>query len=219
MGLSEKQSQNISLEKIHHYLKNSFTNVKKDTSTLFQWIQFLHQKIEHQEKTIHELKTELKNQLSQQILAPEEIKQLIDSHYTIQNTKNIHLRLHDLSKKLNILANMHDSHNSRLNDIHSRLNNLHKATERKTTSLKEKLVKKLTRNSKNYVKNLILSLIEKYHEISALQLKEMLVEEQQVCSKSSFYRLLQELEDQEKVNVAKEGKQKLYFVKPLAASK
>ena len=58
---------------------------------------------------------------------------------------------------------------------------------------------------------MVLSYIKKYWEITALQLKEMVVEEQGLCSKSSFYRLLQEIEERGDIGVVKEGKEKHYM--------
>ena len=74
-------------------------------------------------------------------------------------------------------------------------------------------MKRLTRNSKDYVKGVILSYIMKYGRISSLQLKEIVVDEQNFCSKSSFYRLLEEIEEKEEIGVVKEGKEKHYFSK------
>ncbi|MDO8661446.1 MAG: hypothetical protein Q7K43_06150 [Candidatus Woesearchaeota archaeon] len=76
---------------------------------------------------------------------------------------------------------------------------------------KEKVLKKLTQNSKEYVKGLILSHIHKYGKISGQQLRESIVDEQGLCSKSSFYRLLEEIEKEEQLTVLAEGKNKIYF--------
>ena len=85
--------------------------------------------------------------------------------------------------------------------------------EQKKQSLKEKLIKRITKNSKQYVKGIILSYIRKYENVAALQLKEMVVDDQQLCSKSSFYRLMEELEQLEDIGVVREGKEKRYFMK------
>ena len=77
-------------------------------------------------------------------------------------------------------------------------------------------MKKLTRNSKRYVKNIVLSYIQKYEQIPALQLREIVVDEQGLCSKSSFYRLLGELEQEEVVDVVQEGKEKTYVFRPVS---
>ncbi|MEK6869571.1 MAG: hypothetical protein AABX74_05035, partial [Nanoarchaeota archaeon] len=71
------------------------------------------------------------------------------------------------------------------------------------------------RNSKEYVKQLVLSYIRKYTQIGALQLKDMIVYDQGLCSKSSFYRLLDEIEAMDGIGVAKKGNQKYYLYKQL----
>ena len=81
---------------------------------------------------------------------------------------------------------------------------------------KEKVLKKLTKNSKEYIKGLILSMIHKYSKISGQQLREIIVDEQGLCSKSSFYRLLEELEQEENLNVLVDGKSKIYLEKTTA---
>jgi len=85
--------------------------------------------------------------------------------------------------------------------------------EQKKMSIKEKIMKRLTRNSKEYVKSVILSYIKKYERISALQLKEIVVDEQNFCSKSSFYRLLEEIGELDDIGIVKQGKEKHYISK------
>jgi len=87
--------------------------------------------------------------------------------------------------------------------------------EQKKLSIRERIVKRLTRNSKEYIKSVILSYIRKYEKISALQLKEIVVDEQNFCSKSSFYRLLEEIEELDDIGVIKQGKEKHYISKAI----
>ena len=56
-------------------------------------------------------------------------------------------------------------------------------------------------------------MIQKYESISSLKLREIVIEEQGLCSKSSFYRLLTELEESGEVDVARQGTEKLYLSK------
>ena len=100
--------------------------------------------------------------------------------------------------------------NRRLDEVQSNMGSLQeKANTRQ--NLKEKIFKKITRHSKDYVKSMLISLIKKYNKISGLNLREIVVEEQGIVSKSSFYRLLTEIEEDEGVNVVQEGKEKHYF--------
>ena len=71
-------------------------------------------------------------------------------------------------------------------------------------------MRKLARNSKEYIKNLVLSLVHKYTRMGALQLREIIVEEQGLCSKSSFYRILEEMESENSLQVVSDGKHTIY---------
>ncbi len=81
------------------------------------------------------------------------------------------------------------------------------------SALKEKIMSRVARNSKEYVKSMIRQLIDKYGRASGLQLREIIVEEQGLSSKSSFYRLLAEIEQDNEVGVVREGKEKVYLSK------
>ncbi len=96
-----------------------------------------------------------------------------------------------------------------IQQLHQRLEKL----EARKATIKEKIIKRITKNSKDYVKSIVLSYIRKYGKITAMQLKEMVVEEQGLCSKSSFYRLLEELEEDPEIGVIKKGKEKHYIAK------
>jgi hypothetical protein len=90
--------------------------------------------------------------------------------------------------------------------------------EERISNLRERIIKKVVRRSKDYVKNVLLKWIQKYERVPAMELREMLVEDQNLCSKSSFYRLLQELEDSGLVDVVSDGKEKIYLAKALKES-
>ena len=49
--------------------------------------------------------------------------------------------------------------------------------------------------------------------ISSLKLREIVVDEQGLCSKSSFYRILTEIEESDHVDVVRQGNEKLYLSK------
>jgi len=187
-------------------LKASFWNVKKDTCQIFKWLNYLYQKSIQQEQQLNELKTELS-------LVPktkQQLKQIIDEFYSYEA---ISKRIDDFENRLNSLYKsqipISKIEEPRLLEIQKRLENL----EQKKAGLKEKLIKKITKSSKDYLKTIIISYIKKYEKISALQLKEMLVDEQGLCSKSSFYRILEEIEKQEDIGVIKKGKEKEYMSK------
>ena len=87
------------------------------------------------------------------------------------------------------------------------------SAQRPMSNLQEKMMRSLARNSKDYVKNTILGMIQKYQKITGLQLREILVEEQGLVSRSSFYRLLGELENETQgLSVIEHGKEKIYII-------
>jgi len=203
-------------------IKKSFANVKNDTSNIFQWMNYFYRKNLEQEHMVKKLQLEI----SYMPKTREDIRHIIDGYYSFESVNE---RVRELNEKVNELARKQSAPVERytppqigatqkempkelqmgLSSIEKRLKNL----EHKKFSIKEKIVKRLTRNSKDYVKSVILSYIKKYEKVSALQLKEIVVDEQNFCSKSSFYRLLKEIEDLDDIGVIKEGKEKHYISK------
>ena len=74
--------------------------------------------------------------------------------------------------------------------------------------LQQKLLRRIAKHPKAVVKSAILTLIQKYGRLEGTELREMVVEEQQLCSKSSFYRLLEELEKDRLISIVGDGKEK-----------
>ena len=206
------------LNQMNELLKKSFSNVKKDTTNIFQWLKYFYKRNMVQEETIKRLQTEL----SYMPRIREDIRRIIDDYYSFEGMMS---KMRELSYKVDELAKAQlqlkqiqpqtiirespkEVHIG-ISAIEKRLENL----EQKKMSIKERIIKRLTRNSKEYVKSIILSYIRKYEKISALQLKEIIVDEQRLCSKSSFYRLLEEAEQSDQIGVVKQGKEKHYFSK------
>jgi len=196
MGLFTKTTQEEGV--IHHALKFAFDHIKRDVSYIFQWLDYFHKKHQSHDEKFQKIEQQL-NKLSQMenqlsyVPNHEEIKQIVHNH----STNDVRL------------AQIHE----RIEVIYTRLAALEAQKQDRRTSLKERLVKKISKNSKDYIKSVILSLIRKYERISAPQLKEILVEEQGLCSKSSFYRLLVELEQENNISSIQTGKEKMYISK------
>ena len=199
-----KKKEDPRFQHFHNVLAKSFANVKKDTASLQQWISFLHQKSQQQEQLTRQLQTEL----SYIPKRPEDIKRIVDSYYSYDHLLG---KISMLNEKIDAIKEqkksepevMHtpvsrprESHPEAIRQIEERLQVLERQRQ---AAIREKVIKKITRNSKDYVKNLILSYIRKYGQIGALQLKDMIVEEQGLCSKSSFYRILDEIEQESDV--------------------
>ena len=201
------------LAQMNDILKKSFSNVKRDTGNIFQWLNYFYKKNMEQEAAIKRLQLEL----SYIPKTREDIRKIIDDYYSFETIMG---KIRDIDRKVEelsirpqqierVLEIQKESPDMFL--IEKRLERL----EHRKLSIKEKIIKRLTKNSKEYVKSVMLSYIRKYEKISALELKDMMVDEQHFCSKSSFYRLLEELEELDGIGVIKQGKEKHYLAKSL----
>ena len=142
------------------------------------------------------------------------ISRIRDSQSEVQSDlSSIKVRINELSSAKNLDMASQLEVLSEIKALRQRLDDIEKIKLPQKTTIREKLIKKITQKSKDYVKNLLISYIRKYEKISALKLREMIVEEQGLASKSSFYRILEELESFEELDVVKEGKEKYYFYK------
>ncbi|HLG24497.1 MAG TPA: hypothetical protein VI564_06225 [Candidatus Nanoarchaeia archaeon] len=219
----KKEQKNIETEKrlmqINLIVKKSFSNVKKDTSNLFEWVNFFYKKSLEQEDVIRQMK----NELNYMPKTREEIRKIIDDYYSFEGImaklRDLNYRVEELSRVRVPQAQMQPVRavqreipvqpSEDLTTIKRRLERL----EDKKYSIKEKIIKNITRNSKEYVKSMAISYIKKYGKISSLKLKEMVVDEQKFCSKSSFYRLMDEIAESGEIAVIKEGKEIHYIYK------
>jgi len=223
----KKEKKDVKSERqlmvINELLKRSFSNVKRDTANIFQWLQYLYRKNIEQEQLIKGMQLEL----SYIPKTRDEIRKIVDDYYSFEGMM---AKLRQLDAKVDELANAKDQQHqpaqpqqvvihketpqrmdNEIDIIERRLERL----EQKKASVKERIIKRIARNSKEYVKSVILSYIRKYEKISALHLKDMVVDEQNFCSKSSFYRLLDEIEQLDDIGVIKHGKEKHYLSKTL----
>jgi|TARA_B100001971_G_scaffold187974_1_gene189027 hypothetical protein len=160
-----------------------------------------------QESMIKQLQLEL----SYMPKKPEDIRKIVDTYYSFDNMME---RIKMINEKVDNLSVQGTAPQVQpvMHEIEHRLADLE---EQKKATIRDKVVKRVTRNSKEYVKNLMLSYIRKYTQIGALQLKDMVVYDQGLCSKSSFYRLLDEIEALEDIGTVKRGKQKYYLYKQI----
>lgn len=194
------------LDKLEERITQSFARVREDADVLFQWVHYLNAQQEQSRRAMEQFQKMVEQQLqqhsqqmkqalhdvnqlmSQRILPPhsvsiEEVKQVVD----------VHTRSLPFSELID-----------RLNKVETRLRD-------SKPTLRDKIVQNVARYGKDFIKGKILSYIEKYERISGLKLREMVVEEQGLCSKSSFYRLLEELESHKNLSVVVEGKEKVFI--------
>jgi len=238
MGLIFWREKTDKFAQLHNVLSDSFAKVKQDSNLLSQWVEYLYHLSIEQQRSMNDLRTrnnqihsamielerynrrqndlvrELQLQLKNMPSTREDIRKIVDSFYSfdpvLARIKHVEQKLVDFeSKKTAIL--LHEQSAQQV-AVHNELHSL------KETSLKEKILRRITRNSKNFIKSSILSLVSKYGKISALQMREMIVEEQALCSKSSFYRLLDELEKTDGLRFVVDGKEKVYFAESAHAS-
>lgn len=237
MGLFRKnKNTQTGLIQLHNLLTHSFNNVQKDTSYILQWLGYFYHKNLQQEQLIKNLQQELQYIPK----TKEDIRKLIDEFYSYEPLLN---RIKDLNERVEELRSSHYELHQKHHEIGPKIESLKaelkseiaskkpetsyplptqevdqltrrlEKLEAKKATIKEKIIKRITKNSKDYIKSIILSYIKKYGKITALQLKEMVVEEQGLCSKSSFYRLLEEIEEEPEIGVIKTGKEKHYIAK------
>ncbi|MBI2541810.1 hypothetical protein HYV80_03825 [Candidatus Woesearchaeota archaeon] len=211
-----KDNAEKKLNRINDALKKSFANVKKDTGNIFQWLNYFYRKSMEQEQMLRQLQMEL----SYTPKTREEIRRIIDEYYSFEpimgKIKELNERVNELSRRQSVQTERAPVPAAKesfadVSHIEKRLERL----EQKKFSIKEKIIRRITRNSKEYVKSVMLSYIRKYERISALHLKEIVVDEQNFCSKSSFYRLLEEIEGTDEVGVIRHGKEKHYLAKAI----
>ena len=238
MGLfSRKKGQQTELIQLNNQVTHSFRNVQKDTAYILQWLGYFYNKNLHLEQEISLLQEELKYVPK----SKSEIRKIVDEFYSyepiLNRIKELNEKVDELKKSHTEVSRSHEELTQKHHEISPRLEALKQRLEeqenkkmhvaeldelkkrlgslesKKTITIKEKIIKRITKNSKDYIKSIVLSYIKKYGKITALQLKEMVVEEQGLCSKSSFYRLLEEIEEDPEIGVIKEGKEKHYIGK------
>ena len=62
------------------------------------------------------------------------------------------------------------------------------------TNLEKEVMKKFNRSKKDIIKHKILEVV-KTQQITIPELKEVIVDQEEYCSKASFYRYLEEIKD------------------------
>lgn len=205
----------------------SFAKVRQDTDALYQWVSFLYAQnqqlveqtaalkrlSEEQKLSLHELKVTV-NHIPK---TADEIRRLVDMHYSLEpvlsRVKHIEQKLELIEmRKERPLEHHSQSVSPAPRQIQEPVHVPEPVVKKREPqeAIREKLIRKFARNGKEYVKNLINSLVHKYGKVGALQLREIIVEEQGLCSKSSFYRILEEMEAENLLHVVSKGKHTVY---------
>jgi hypothetical protein len=263
MGFFLIPKRDEKLEKLNTTLQNSFSNVKRDTLKIFEWLSYFYHKNLHQERLIEDLQRQIRYMPK----THEEFKELIDAHYSLapiqhkisslnqkieafedsnkemialkyhfdelkfkissleanqESLKPLMQRLEEIKSKISLIEESQEPLKKHLEE-HKNIQQISQETPQNPTNtayrqiqpanilgMRERLLRKIAKSSKDHVKSLIKSLIIKYGTISALHLREIVVEEQGLSSKSSFYRILEELETDEDLTVMHDKKEKKY---------
>lgn len=214
MGLFSKKKQEIVQSihpSLHHQLvAQSFSHVRKDVQNMYDWIRYLHQQNKAQQEHINHLA----GQVQSQVMHKEELDNRTQAH-----VRELNSRVFEVEKRVSQVHQAQAAHPVQTHELVSKIaevmGNMRAPSvpyAAPTSSLQEKVIKKVQQHSKDYIKTAIRQLIAKYAKMSGIQLREILVEEQALCSRSSFYRLLGELEDDGLVNVLASGKEKVYTI-------
>jgi len=207
------------LKKIDQATANSFSKVKADINALSAWVSYLFQENHKLQEKVNNLQTlvgsqvleinDLKVNLKTVPGTPAEIKLAVEKYCDFDH---LFKRLRNIEEKIDLLETKHRVPKPIVREVH----HIPAASVKPVVSsaLKDKLMRRLARSSKDYIKNVIKDLVSKYGRMTALQLRDIVVDEQGLCSKSSFYRVLEEMENERSVAPVHEGKNKIFVPVP-----
>lgn len=199
-------------EEINFYIEKIYDKIHKldkkieDFSYLPAKVDSIKDKVEehlisHDDTPVKEINYNIEK-LSKEIFKVN--KKIENFSYLPSNIQSIRSELAEHIKSTHIPVSVE----KRIDQIQEKLKNI---IVKKTP--KEKLIQKVSKSSHDYIKAVVISYIKKYEKISALQLREMVVEEQNITSKSTFYRILEEIEQVSDISTIWEGKEKIYLAK------
>jgi len=210
-------------------IKTSFAGVRSDTDTLWQWVQYLQSQNDEMRRSLDDNTAAVK-QLPTAEIVRQEVQEAIDKSDVfsqlmdrIRHVEHRVDRLAHVEQRISVIEGSQKDVFSRLKELHSHVSevgNLRRQNviprtvsgpSQTITPLQEKAVKLAARNSKELIKQSIRKLIRLHGKISGVALRESIVSEQGLCSKSSFYRILEEMEDTDDITVSQDGKEKTYF--------
>jgi hypothetical protein len=219
------------IDKLDYAIENSFQRVRSDMDQVNQWISYLYAQDMERQRLIDIIHGQMQHLSTVQVHPPaahaaaamphidgrmRHVEEKIDAlSFSIKAIEPIVDKVAKLNSQVKLVEENQNSVFERLKEFSSRIEKAEAGRARTSSNLREKIVKKVARHSKEYIRNLILSTIGRYEQISALQLREMIVEEQGLCSKSTFYRILEEIEAERSVEMIARGKEKVYLPKAL----
>lgn len=217
------------IRQVEKNVRQSFSDAKADTHNVQEWIRYLVE----QNRDLRRLLDDKTADISRRMTA-EQVRQIVDTHYSfepiLERIRAMEARI-DLfgvmNQKVDLLESTQRDWFQALRLLQDQVSTLNFSRRQTliprdgpetvpeklgmTSALTEKMVKIAVRNSKDVIKQSILKLIRLHGQITGVALRESIVVEQGLCSKSSFYRILEELEETDEISVVDEGKEKRYF--------
>ena len=220
--------QNLHQDKIIHELQNTMKNLPSTKEELREMID-LHYSLEPIQNQVEKMDRKLSNfeDSHKEIMSLKfKLEGITSKLNQLESSEHLSPRIEEIKGKITEIEQAHEPLKKHIEEHKERLNSLEtprrapqqiqpqviQQVQKTAPKLRENLVRKIAKSSKDHIKTILKSLIAKYGQISAMQLREILVEEQALCSKSSFYRILEELEQDENITVMHEKKEKKYIM-------
>lgn len=205
LGQEQEEHHLTFLQRFHSAVSNAFFRVKEDINQLFTWINFLNERSKSQESKLLDLESKY-TLLSKQI--DQLAAQLNSLSLTQKQSQNQDPDLKPILERITLILDQLQNKQSKATNLTQQTKERQKKKLKSELQAKERIAKRIVKHSKDYIKNLILNLLTRYPGSTAFQLKEIIVDEQALCSKSTFYRLLSELEKEGKITQTKRKKRK-----------
>jgi hypothetical protein len=199
--------------------------VSRNFSKFSEWIQYFQQKNNEQDARLAEIERKLANNPKNEHMnyVFSRINELENSRYSINEKEKLNFvynKIHEIEQRQNpddsikALTNSQIQLINKIRELENRIAGVEQkpqqAIAQRPTTAHEKIVRKVEQRSKQYIKTAVMGLIKKYEKITGSQLKEIIVDEQGLCSKSSFYRILEEIEQEDKIKSERDGREKTY---------
>jgi tetrahydromethanopterin S-methyltransferase subunit B len=214
--------QNLHQDKIIYELQQNMKNLPSTKEELREMID-LHYSLDPIQNQVEKIDRKLSNfeDSHRDIISLKfKLEEVTSKLKQLESAEHLSPRIEEIKEKIKEIEESHEPLKRHIEEHKERLDSLEqprvvhqqvKQIQRTIPTLRENLIRKIAKSSKDHIKTILKSLIAKYGQISAMQLREILVEEQGLCSKSSFYRILEELEKDENITVMHEKKEKKYI--------
>ena len=226
LGFAKDKEVKKTFREFDQKLSTSFDLVKKEVGDIKQWLQVVYDRQNQNDLTFQDMNVRLDLTISKQ-----ETKDLIDWYYaqvsndldTLKKSQqDVFYRLQELGNRIKPIEQYPQEISREIRVLREslrvkqvqepvRLVQIPPPIAHPHSNLADKLVRGIAKKSKEYIKNYLLQLCKKYDKINALTLREMVVEDQKITSKSSFYRLIQELEEEGLLKIVVDKKEKIIY--------